>query len=291
MTEHDCLRRFLFPELGLRGEWVNLTESWQAAKQFQKSPNIVQQQLGQALVAVTMLSATIKFKGSMILQAQGSGPLRTLVAQATHERKIRGLARGGDVVLPASTLAELFGEGRFVLTIEQPNTEPYQGIVPLAGENLASALETYFSQSEQLKTRLWLFADDTRAGGLLLQELPALEHAPTDWERIEILADTVTENELLSLNCADMLRRLFHEEQVKLFEPEPVSFECACSRSRIERTLKAMGKAELLTIIEERGNIEVGCEFCGAHYVFDPIDVETLLANDGSISNDPPTLH
>jgi len=290
MIEHDCLRRFIFPALGIRGEWVNLTESWQAAKQFQKSPDIVQHQLGQALAAVTMLSATIKFKGSMILQAQGSGPLLTLVAQATHKRKIRGLVRG-DVQAPCATLAELFGEGRLVLTIEQANAGPYQGVVPLAGKNLADALETYFSQSEQLKTRLWLFADDTRAGGLLLQELPALQHAPADWERIEILTDTVTAEELLSLTCRDMLHRLFHEEQVKVFEPEPVNFECACSRSRIERTLKALGKQALLNLLHEHGNIEVGCEFCGAQYAFDPIDVESVLANDGNTTHDPQTLH
>jgi len=290
MIEHDCLRRFIFPELGIRGEWVNLTESWQAAKQFQKSPDIVQHQLGQALAAVTMLSATIKFKGSMILQAQGCGLLRTLVAQATHERKIRGLVRG-EAHVPGATLAELFGDGRLVLTIEQAHADLYQGIVPLAGRNLASALETYFSQSEQLKTRFWLFADDTRAGGLLLQELPALHHAPADWERIEILANTVTSQEVLGLACTDMLHRLFHEEQVKVFGPEPVQFECACSRPRIERTLKALGKEELSGILQEQGNIEVGCEFCGAQYLFDAIDVESLLANDGNMSNDPQTLH
>ncbi len=290
MIELDCLRRFIFPELGVRGEWVNLTESWQAAKQFQKSPSIVQHQLGQALAAVTMLSATIKFIGSMILQAQGDGPLRALVAQATHERKIRGLVRG-EGYAPSATLAGLFGEGRLVLTIERANADPYQGIVPLAGKNLAAALETYFSQSEQLKTRFWLFANDHHAGGLLLQELPALQHAPADWERIEILANTVTAEELLGLTCTDMLHRLFHEEQVKVFEAEPVKFACVCSRPRIERTLKALGKQELLGILHEQGDIEVGCEFCGAHYGFDPIDVENLWTNDGNRTNDSPTLH
>lgn len=289
MTEHDCLRRFLFIELGVRGEWVNLSDSWQAAKRYQKGSAIVQQQLGQALAAVALLSATIKFNGSMILQAQGDGPLRTLVAQATHDRKIRGLVRG-DTDLPSASLTQLFGAGRLVLTIEQANADPYQGIVPLKGNNLAIALETYFSQSEQLKTRLWLFANDTQAVGLLLQELPSQQHSAADWERVEILANTVTEHEFMTLSSADMLRRLFHEEHVRLYDAEALRFECACSRHRLERTLQAMGKEELQAILQERGTIQVGCEFCGATYEFDAIDVETLLANRGS-NNESPTLH
>jgi len=282
MIEQDCLRRFLFTELGVRGEWVKLTDSWQAARQHQQGSEIVQQQLGQALVAVVMLSATIKFKGSMILQAQGDGQLKTLVAQATHDRKIRGLVRG-NVDTPAATLMELFGAGRLVLTIEQQQTDPYQGIVPLEGENLAAALETYFSQSEQLKTRLWLFANQDQAVGLLLQELPAQQHYQADWERIEILANTITERELMELDSEQLLHRLFHEEQVRLYDAEPVTFQCACSRPRIERTLRAMGRDELHSIFQERDTIEVGCEFCGAHYVFDQIDIETLLANEGVV--------
>ena len=172
MIEHDVLRRFLFEDLGVRGEWVKLTTSWQAAKQHQQGPQDAQQQLGQALAAVVMLSATVKFKGSMILQAQGDGDLRTLVAQSTHDRKIRGLIRSNDHVTPGS-LETLFGQGRLVLTIEPDDAQPYQGIVPLQGRNLAAALQTYFEQSEQLKTRLWLFANETHAAGLLLQELPS----------------------------------------------------------------------------------------------------------------------
>ncbi len=290
MTERDCLRRFLFSELGIRGEWVNLTESWQAAKHFQKTPGIVQQQLGQALAAVTLLSATLKFKGSMILQIQGNGPVRTLVAQATHERKIRGLVRS-EAPVSSTRLADLFGEGHLMLTLEQAEAEPYQGIVPLTGENLARALESYFSQSEQLKTRLWLAADGTHAGGLLLQALPALQQDAADWQRLEILAHTLTAGELLGLACTDLLRRLFHEEQVRLFKPEPVGFECACSRPKIAHTLRALGKQELLSILQERGNIEVGCEFCGARYVFDALAVETLLAYEEDIGHDSATLY
>lgn len=283
MIKQDFLRRFLFEELGVRGEWVKLESSWQAAKLHQQGMQHVQQQLGQALAAVVMLSATIKFNGSMILQAQGDGDFKTLVAQATHDRKIRGLVRSNEVV-PTGSLEMMFGHGRLVLTIEPDNADPYQGIVPLEGANLAVALETYFQQSEQLKTRLWLFADDTRAAGLLLQELPAQNNDQADWERIEMLAGTLTEQELLELDCEHLLYRLFNEEKVRLFDAEPVEFKCACSRPRIARTLRAMGKAELDGILQERGNIEVGCEFCGEHYLFDVIDVENLMSPDNLVN-------
>ena len=289
MIEQDLLRRFLFEDLGVRGEWVKLTTSWQAAKQHQQGPQIAQIQLGQALAAIVMLSATVKFNGSMILQAQGDGDLKAVVAQSTHDRKIRGLIRCKAHV-PVGSLETQFGHGQLVLTIEPDDAQPYQGIVPLQGINLAAALQTYFEQSEQLKTRLWLFANETHAVGLLLQELPSQNSYKTDWERIEILADTVTEQELLELDCEHLLYRLFNEEKVRLFDAEPVEFQCACSRSRIERTLRAMGREELEDILQEQGTIQVGCEFCSEHYLFDRIDVETLLAQE-SLTNQSKTQH
>lgn len=289
MTEQDLLRRFLFEDLGVRGEWIKLATSWQAAKQHQKGPQNAQLQLGQALAAVVLLSATIKFNGSMILQAQGDGDFRTLVAQSTHDRKIRGLIRSNDNV-PVGSLENMFGKGQLVLTIESDNAQPYQGVVPLAGENLAAALQTYFEQSEQLKTRLWLFANETHVAGLLIQELPTQNSYKADWERIEILADTVTEQELLELNCEHMLYKLFNEEKVRLFDAEPIEFQCSCSRPKIERTLRAMGREELEDILQEHGAIQVSCEFCSEQYLFDRIDVETLLIQE-SVANQSKTQH
>jgi len=284
MIEQDLLRRFLFEELGVRGEWVKLTHSWQAAKLHQRGSENVQQQLGQALAAVVMLSATVKFTGSMILQAQGDGDIKTLVAQATDQRKIRGLVRGKDSVAEGP-LEAMFGQGRLVLTIESENGQPYQGIVPLLGSNLAAVVQTYFEQSEQLKTRLWLFANATHAVGLLLQELPAQKNHQADWEHIEILANTVTEQELFDLDCEQLLYRLFNQEKIRLFDPEPVEFSCACSRPNIEKTLFAMGRAELEDILKEQDIIEVNCEFCGEQYRFDKIDVENILSQHSNVNN------
>jgi molecular chaperone Hsp33 len=277
--ESDRLHRFLFESTQVRGELVSLDASWRAVLGLADYPPAVGAQLGQALSAVTLLSATIKFQGSLILQAQGSGPLRTLVAQATHERQLRGLARWGGRV-PDSGLPQVFGEGHLVMTVAPRRGKRYQGIVALQGGCLADALHTYFTRSEQLGTRLWLAADAGRACGLLLQALPGPEGGREDWERISMLGATLVPEELLSLAPRELLYRLFHQERVRLLDPEPVSFRCTCSRRRVGDTLRALGRAEIDAVLRERGTVEVDCEFCNRHYSFDPVDVELLFASE-----------
>jgi len=289
MKEQDCLRRFLFEQLGVRGEWVRLKKSWQETKQHQQLSVEVEEQLGQTLAAAVLLSATIKFEGSLIIQAQGEGALKTVVAQSTHDRKIRGLARGF-VLSSTKTLSEMMGEGRLVITVKPEKGEPYQGIVPLEGTDLAEVITNYFLQSEQLETRVWLFANDKYAAGLFLQELPAQDNYELDWERISALASTVTKDEMLSLGCEEMLYRLFNEEKVRLFEAESVKFKCACSQLKIEDTLVSLGREELENILQNRDAIEVDCEFCGKQYQFDKVDVENLLVGCSS-QNDSGTIH
>lgn len=279
MQEQDKVRRFLFEQHGIRGVWVKLVDSWQAAKQFQNQSEIALNQLGQALASVTMLSTTVKFNGSMILQAQSDGAISTLVAQASNDYKIRGVVKCAKTPV-GNSLAELFGQGRLVLTIETGQGNPYQGIVPLQGDNLAAALQTYFEQSEQLKTRLWLFANSTHAAGLLLQELPSQEGQPNDWETIEILANTLTEQEMFDLDCHELLHRLFHEEDVRLFNSESVEFECSCSRQRVENAIRAMGEDKARAILDEQGIIDVTCEFCFEDYEFYEPDVDVIFNSE-----------
>ncbi len=293
MKQQDCLRRFIFEEHGVRGEWVRLQDSWQQAKQHQNLVNdAVDAQLGQALAAVVLLSATIKFKGAMIMQIQGGGDLKALVAQASNDRRIRGLVRS-EASVAGANLQEMIGDGgRLVLTVESENADPYQGIVGVEAESLADVLRTYFNQSEQLDTRLWLFANKTHAAGLFIQELPSEDKDRADWEHLEILADTVTSDELLNLDCEDLLHRLFHEEKVRIYEPEAVEFKCNCSRQKIGGTLAALGRSELQAILRERDDIEVDCQFCGAQYRFDKIDVENLLTNPAAENDtNSPTRH
>jgi molecular chaperone Hsp33 len=225
---------------------------------------------------VALLSATIKFDGSLILQVQGAGPLRTLVAQATSARTLRGIARWSGELPVSGSLAECAGEGRLVLTIERAHGEPYQGVVPLAGHGIGEALEHYFVTSEQLPTRLWLAADEGRAAGLLLQRLPA-DEAADDWARIGMLANTITPEELLRLSTLDVLHRLFHEEDVRLFESEPLSYRCGCSRTRIGDMLRTLGEAEVRSMIAEQGEVEVTCEFCNRNYRLDAVDAGQLF--------------
>lgn len=276
MKQQDCLRRFLFEELGIRGEWVNLHESWRQAKQHQNLTENVQEQLGQSLAAAVLLSATLKFEGSLILQAQGDGALKTLVAQSTHNRKIRGLARC-DNDLSAETLLDMMGAGRLVITIDPEKGEPYQGVVSLEGDCLADSITRYFLQSEQLETQVWLFANNVDATGLFLQELPTEENVKADWERICTLANTVAKDEMLTLNCEDILYRLFNEEKISIFNAESVAFECGCSRQKIEATLIVLGIEELKAILLEKNTIDVDCEFCGEQYCFDRVDMENLF--------------
>jgi molecular chaperone Hsp33 len=286
MSEFDSFQRFLFEDLGIRGELVRLDASWQAVLERHPYPPAVSSQLGQALAAVLLLSATIKFKGSLILQAQGHGPLNTLVAQATHQRTIRGLAHWrGEVT--GETLSDIYGPGHLVLTVQNEDSEPYQGIVALEGDDLAGAIETYFSRSEQLATRLWLAADEQRAAGLLIQELPAKQRDRDDWTRVEYLADTVTEGELLNLPSQELLYRLFNEESVRLFDSEPISFRCGCSRERIESVLLTLGNHEVESILEQEDSVEVGCEFCNRRYHFDRVDIGGLFTNEIRLPSSP----
>ncbi len=290
MIEVDVLRRFLFEDLGIRGVWVNITASWQTAKNHQQGPENAQLLLGQGLAAVALLSSTIKFNGSMIMQIQGEGDFKALVAQSTHDRNIRGLIRS-DIHVQDGTLSEMFGNnGRLVLTIEPEDANPYQGIVALDGDNLGDAIENYFEKSEQLNTRVWLYANAQSAMGLLIQELPSKDLDSKEWERVQLLANTLTEKEALTWGSEELLYKLFSEDIVRLYEPESVQFKCSCGRPRIERTLRALGEEELNSILAEQGKIEVNCEFCGAHYKFDPIDIANAL-NEDHVSSSPDTLH
>lgn len=293
MSASDSLRRFLFEHHNVRGEWVQLNESLIQAKQHQNLANLqVEAEMGKALAAVVLLSATIKFNGNMIMQLQGKGDLTALVAQSDNQQHIRGLVRSSPDV-SGTTLKSMIGEGaRLVLTIESDVGERYQGIVGVDADNLNQVLENYFQQSEQLATRIWLYANATHAAGLLLQELPGTGAVDqSDWEHLQVLANTLTADEMLTLDCETILHRLFHEEEIRLYDVEPVCFQCGCSRDKIATTLVALGRSELESILAEHGSIQVDCQFCGAHHAFDDADVERILHNAKFDPNQTETLH
>lgn len=277
--DRDSLHRFLFEKLPVRGELVHLDASWRAALEQIDYPENIRNLLGEAMAASVLLASTLKFDGAMTLQLQGSGPLSLLVVQCTSQMNLRGLARweGGIEGLDLQGLAG--GEGRMAITIEQEGKrERYQGIVPLEGKNLAECFENYFQRSEQLPTRLFLTAGEASAAGMLLQVLPGHERDQNAWEHVTTLGATITPEELLQLDAPKILHRLYHEDDVRLFESTPVAFRCSCSRERIGGMLKSLGSAEAHDILEEQGRIEVSCEFCGKQYEFDKVDVEELFS-------------
>lgn len=279
MRQGDTLQRFLFEDSNVRGVFIHLNASYAAVSERYDYPLTVRQQLGEALAASALLGATIKFGGSLIMQVQGDGPINMLVAQCNNERQIRGLARWHDERI-SSAMSNPFGTGRMVITIDSASSdERYQGIVGIAGGRLNQAIETYFAQSEQLQTRLWLAASGEQAVGMLLQHLPGVDPDPDLWERIEALGATLTQSELLNLPTEEILYRLFHEESVRLFDAEPVSFRCSCSREKIITMLRALGSDEAHDIVQEQGRISVDCDFCNQHYSFDSVDVEEIFAS------------
>jgi molecular chaperone Hsp33 len=288
--DRDTLHRFLFEHTNVRGELVHLDASWQAALERKDYPPPVQELLGQAMAAAVLLTATIKFNGSLTLQLQGGGPVSLLVVQATPQRNLRGLAHW-DGEVEHGSLPELTGGGRLAITIDPgEGRERYQGIVALEQDSLAGCLEQYFSHSEQLPTRLWLAADGVSAGGMLLQQLPRETEDDDAWYRDVHLGETITHEELLQLPALEILRRLYHEEDVRLFDADPVSFRCGCSRERIESLLRGLGRDEVQDILREQGNVRVDCEFCNQRYEFDAVDVEALFAGSDQ-PEVPSTLH
>jgi len=285
MTHRDNLHRFIFENEGVRGELVQLDASYRAIIQDRDYPPRIAEQLGECLAATSLLSATIKYQGSLILQVQSSGSLRALVAQATHDGTLRGLARWHPD-LSADSDDRLLCDGRLVITLEPEKGEPYQGIVSLQSEHLADALQAYFELSEQLGTRIWLAADQQTAVGLLLQVLPEKPFDADVWERLALLADTVTREELLTLDAETLLYRLFHEAGVRLLDSNPLAFRCRCSPEKIALALRAIQREELDEILNEQGRITVNCEFCNRHYHFDKVDLEALLS--ASVTSPPP---
>jgi molecular chaperone Hsp33 len=240
--DSDCLHRFVFEHTDVRGELVHLDASWRAVLERQDYPAPVRDLLGQAMAAAVLLSATIKINGSLHLQLQGDGPVRLLLVEVTAQRTLRGLAHW-DGGVPDGPLRGQVGDARLMLTIDPGGgSDRYQGLVGVEKDTLAETLEDYFQKSEQLATRLWLAADEQRAGGMLLQRLPGRGHDDEDWNRDVFLGETVSRSELLELTVRDLLHRLFHEEDVRLFEAEPVSFRCSCSAERIETVLRGYSR-------------------------------------------------
>ena len=280
----DTLHRFTFAQAPVRGLLVQLETTWQDVLSRHHYPPAVRDLLGQLLAGAALLGSNLKAAGQVIVELRGAGPLRLLVADNRAGSTVRALARWEEPLHDTDWHA-LLGNGRLVITLDaRGDGRRYQGIVELAAGGLAATLEGYFASSDQLPGCIVLAADRTRAAGLLLQRLPG-SAGPQDaaqWEHVAALAGTTRPQELLHLEPTRLLGRLFGDQDLHLLASQAMRFGCSCSAPRVEATLLALGRAEIESLLAERGGIDVDCEFCNQHYHYDRAAVERLLDDMGS---------
>ena len=303
----DVVRRFIVENRPVRGHWVRLEGAWRELRAHKEYPEPVRELLGQAVAASVLLAATLKFNGTLTLQLQGNGAVRLLVAQCTHDFRLRAVANFDETAVEGVTseshggaaFRRLVGsEGRVVVTIEsEERNQRYQGIVPLSGESLADSLESYFATSEQLPTRVLLAADGERGVGVLVQKLPDPVHADESdmkevWEEAQRGIERLSTTDLLLRPVEELLERGFSAHDMRLFKGTPVQFECRCSQGRVSSLLRALGETEVRDVLKEQGAVTVTCEFCHRPYRFDAVDVEALFADSvGESGGKPPLIH
>lgn len=312
-TPCDEVRRFIVENRPVRGHWVRLEGAWRELRAHHDYPQPVRELLGQAVAASVLLAATLKFRGQLTLQLQGNGAVSLLVAQCTHDYRLRAVARfdaAAVSALSANGASEEAGrstggvfrrlvgsEGRFAVTVEADERNMrYQGIVPLSGDSLAGSLEAYFARSEQLPTRVLLAADGERGAGVLVQKLP--EDATTDdtqmreiWEQAQRGIERLSTEDLLQCPVEELLGRGFAAQDMRLFRGAPVQFECRCSNGRVTSLLRALGPDEVRDVLREQGSVTVTCEFCHRPYRFDERDVEALFKDGPEPGGNSSTIH
>ena len=297
----DSLQKFIFDNAAVKGEFVEISATWREIQQRHDYPPAVKTVLGEMLAAAALLSANLKFNGAIIMQIHGDGPVRLLVVECDSDLRLRATAKLAPdaVVADDANLTDLLnahGKGRFVITLDpldkMPGQQPYQGIVPLDGDDMATVIENYMLRSEQLDTRLWLAADAAISRGLLLQKLP--RHSGKDdqveqaseadeletWNRAVMLASTLKQEELLSTDIQTLMNRLFWEESIRVFEPAHPQFHCSCTREKVGNMLKMLGQEEVDDALSELGHLGINCDFCGKHYEFDKVDCAQLFVSD-----------
>jgi molecular chaperone Hsp33 len=280
----DRAMRFVFEQTDVRGETVHLDKAFTDVLAIHQYAPSVGRLLGEFLAASVLLSTTLKFDGKLILQVRSEGQIPLLMVECTSKREVRAIARGAEQAT-SENFELLLTNGQLAVTIDPDNGERYQGIVPLLGGSLATSLDAYFAQSEQLQTRVWLAADEHRAAGMLLQQLPTQvvpseEERQAQWEHACTLAQTLEVEELLELKAEQILHRLYHEDPMRVFPAAPVVFSCSCSSERTLSALASLGRAEILDILDEQGSIAMDCEFCNQQYIYHQEDLKPLLDDD-----------
>ena len=281
MQKEDTLQRFMFEHASIRGEIAHLDETYKTIIQQQPYPAMVKQLLGQALVSCVLLTGSIKFEGQISLQFQGDKRLPLLLVQCDHQLQLRGYAKyQSDDVDDAIDYNAAFLNGKMVISIAQDNqTQVYQSIVPIMSLQMGDNLMHYFAQSEQISSRVWLAVDDEKAAGMLLQLMPDQNTQQREefWEYAVHIGQTISEQELLTLDNPTILHRLYHETELRLYPARLVCFKCRCNEERMKQALTVLGETDVRQLLQEKGIIDVQCDFCNRHFTFDAIDVTLLF--------------
>lgn len=276
MSTQDVLNRYLFDNKHARGELVQINKAYQDILQNHHYPEGIQQLLGELLAATCLLTATLKFEGEIAVQLQGGGdaPVNYMAINGDHQQNMRGVAKLHDGDTKGHGLKDLIGNGIMVITIRPSKGEPYQGVVALEKPTLAECLANYFETSDQIPTSIWLFTDTKtkQAAGALVQLLPDSddkEQQLADYEHLCLLTKTIKTEEIFSLAAEELLHRLYHEEEVRLFEPQAVNYQCSCSEAKCLTAISQFNGDELKAIIAEQGNVSMTCDYCLTTYAFD----------------------
>ncbi|MFT7227751.1 MAG: molecular chaperone Hsp33 [Methylophilaceae bacterium] len=283
MENNDQLHPFIFEDSPIRGNLVHLNSTYHLALANQQLPLIVKKALGELMAASALLTSTLKMDGVLVLQIQNKGQLKLLVVECSSNMNIRATAKWDGEIAEDANFLDLVKDGQCVITLDPTEGKPYQSIVPIEGNSIAEMLENYMLRSQQLETTLQLSCDSISASGLLLQKLPELpSHDADAWNRVSILANTVTDAELNTYAFEKLIMHLFNEEDVRLFDAKPTQFCCKCTRSGVSDMLKMLGKEEVDAVLAEQKKIEVNCDYCNKQYVFDHVDAATLFAKSNT---------
>lgn len=274
----DSITPFAFESLPVRGALIHLSRSWRRMQRDHDYDALITQTLGHAAAATGLIAQSLKFDGAITLQIQGSGALQMLVMQCTNDLDVRGMAVTEEGAA-ASSFAELTDKAHCAITVDA-GERPYQGIVEIQGESLSSSLVHYFDRSVQVPSHVVLIANENVAAGILLQQMPGQPIDEDDWNRLHFLLETLTTKDFDGDAGLDLIRKLFAEDDVRVRKSRVVNFKCRCSNQKVEDVLKMLGEEESRAALEERGSIEVVCEYCGEKRVFDSVDVSRLFADN-----------
>ncbi len=278
----NTINRFLFKDLDIRGQHLSLIDTWQDMIQNRGYSVLVRQLFGELSALAIFLANGIKHKGKLTLQVQGSGIVSLLLVEVTSDLKIRGMVRSDSTIEEDDSLDKILGEGQIVATLYNSQTDhSFQSLVPINQKGLIATFEDYFFQSEQLESRLWVSSTQENLCAMLLQKMPeADQHDSEGWHRVGTLSDTITQDELNSLDAESLLHRLFHEETLQLFNADWVGYECEKNKERFEKIIYDLGEQDARDLLKERGEIAIHNEICNEHLFFDEQDVDRIFATN-----------